>query len=59
MINMDYISPISGIMLSNGEYQETHDHLYSKVNHSHFSFIHFLSFDKDEHQPPEFWDPLI
>ena len=41
-----------------GEYQEIHDHLYSKVNHSHFSFIHFLSFDKDEHQPPEFWDPL-
>ena len=41
-----------------GEYQEIHDHLYSKVNHSHFSFIHFLSFDEDEHQPPEFWDPL-
>ena len=30
-----------------GEYQEIHDHLYSKVNHSHFSFIHFFSFDED------------
>ena len=42
----------------NGEYQEIHDHLYSKLNHSHFSFIHFLSYDKEQHQPPEFADPL-
>ena len=41
-----------------GEYQEIHDHLYSKLNHAHFSFIHFLSYDKDEHKPPEFSDPL-
>tara|TARA_Y100000004_G_scaffold155258_1_gene179767 strand:- start:252 stop:869 length:618 start_codon:yes stop_codon:yes gene_type:complete len=42
----------------NGEWQEKHDHLGSHVNHTHFSFIHFLSFDKDEHQPPKFTDPL-
>lgn len=41
-----------------GEYQEIHDHLSSKVNNAHFSFIHFLCFDSEEHQPPEFHDPL-
>ena len=41
-----------------GEYQETNAHLYSKITHSHLSFIHFFSYDKDEQQPPAFWDPL-
>lgn len=41
-----------------GEYQEVHDHLGTSLNHTHFSFIHFLSYNKDEHRPPEFRDPL-
>ena len=41
-----------------GEYQEEHDHLGNPFYHSHFSFIHFLSFDNTIHRPPEFKDPL-
>jgi len=42
----------------NGEYQEDHDHLGGIFNPIHFSFIHFLCFDKLDHKPPEFRDPL-
>ena len=41
-----------------GEYQELHDHLGTLLRPSHFSFIHFLCFDKDQHRSPEFYDPL-
>jgi len=41
-----------------GEYQEEHDHLGNTFHQSHFSCIHFLSYNKEEHQPPEFRDPL-
>lgn len=34
------------------EYQEVHHHIPSD-----YSAIHFLSFDKDEHNPPVFFDP--
>jgi hypothetical protein len=34
------------------EYQEIHHHVPC-----HLSFIHFLSFDKNEHKPPIFYDP--
>jgi len=43
---------------TDGEYQELHDHLGTSLNHTHFSFIHFLFFDKESHNPPEFRDPL-
>jgi len=43
---------------TDGEYQEEHDHIGNPFNHSHFSCIHFLSFDKEQHSPPEFKDPL-
>lgn len=43
---------------SDGEYQEDHDHLAGPFNPSHFSCIHFLSFDPEQHSPPEFKDPL-
>ena len=43
---------------TDGEYQETHDHLGTLFEPSHFSFIHFLCYDKDNHKPPEFRDPL-
>lgn len=43
---------------TDGEYQEEHDHIGNPFNQSHFSCIHFLSFDKDHHSPPEFKDPL-
>ena len=43
---------------TDGEYQEVHDHLGSLFEPSHFSFIHFLSFDRGNHNPPEFRDPL-
>ena len=35
-----------------GEYQERHHHIPC-----HFSFIHFLAFEKGEHRPPIFYDP--
>lgn len=41
-----------------GEYQEEHDHLGNPFHQSHFSFIHFLSYDNKIHRPPEFKDPL-
>ena len=41
----------------NGEYQENHDHLGYDVNPSHFSCIHFLSFDEKNHEPVVFRDP--
>jgi hypothetical protein len=37
---------------SGGEYQERHHHIPC-----HFSFIHFLAFDNEEHKPPIFYDP--
>ena len=40
------------------EWQETHDHLGMGGDGPQFSCIHFLSFDKDEHKPPEFRDPI-
>ena len=43
---------------TDGEYQEEHDHIGTLLNHSHFSCIHFLSYDKKQHSPPEFKDPL-
>jgi len=43
---------------TDGEYQEVHDHLGSLFEPSHFSFIHFLCFDNENHNPPEFRDPL-
>jgi len=41
-----------------GEYQEKHDHLGVTLSPCHFSCIHFLSYNKEEHSPPEFSDPL-
>lgn len=43
---------------TDGEYQEVHDHLGTSLNPTHFSLIHFLSFNKNEHKPPEFRDPI-
>lgn len=43
---------------TDGEYQEVHDHLGTLFQPSHFSFIHFLCYDGDNHKPPEFRDPL-
>jgi len=43
---------------NDGEYQEDHDHLGNPFHQSHFSLIHFLSYNKEEHTPPEFRDPL-
>ena len=41
----------------NGEWQEEHDHV-GGPHGSHYSCIHFLSFDPKIHQPVEFRDPL-
>lgn len=43
---------------TDGEYQEEHDHIGNLSNPTHFSCIHFLSFNKEQHSPPEFKDPL-
>lgn len=43
---------------TDGEYQETHDHLNGPFNRCHFSCIHFLSFDKSRHKSTLFCDPL-
>jgi len=43
---------------SDGEYQEQHDHLGTPLQPCHFSCIHFLSFNSEDHQPPQFTDPL-
>jgi hypothetical protein len=45
-------------LYTNGEYQEEHDHLSGPFFSSHFSCIHFLSFDKTRHKSPKFRDPL-
>ena len=39
---------------TDGEYQELHDHIGEALNPFHWSCIHFLSFNKGEHNPPEF-----
>ena len=41
-----------------GEYQEEHDHLGTSFNPIHFSCIHFLSFDENQHKVPQFRDPI-
>jgi len=43
---------------NDGEYQEKHDHLGTPLTPCHFSCIHFLSFNSEEHLPPQFVDPL-
>lgn len=53
-----YINKIWYNVYSDGEYQEEHDHLGNPFNQSHFSCIHFLSFNPEEHTSPEFIDPL-
>lgn len=42
-----------------GEYQETHNHLSPNIfaAPSHFSCIHYLSFDPERHEPVRFMDP--
>tara|TARA_B100000686_G_C16446504_1_gene789762 strand:+ start:109 stop:735 length:627 start_codon:yes stop_codon:yes gene_type:complete len=44
-----------------GEWQEQHNHLSSPsfTNVCHFSCIHFLSFDKENHNSVTFIDPLM
>ena len=39
------------------EYQEFHTHLGNIFNNTHFSCIHFLSFDPKNHEPTVFKDP--
>ena len=61
IFDKDYTADINDIWYNvyfDGEYQEIHDHLGGALNPAHFSCIHFLSFNKEEHQPPEFHDPL-
>ena len=41
----------------NGEYQEDHDHIGGPYG-SHFSCIHFLSFNPEIHEPVQFNDPI-
>ena len=41
-----------------GEFQESHDHIGPLFNSSHFSCIHFLSFDTTRHKPVTLEDPL-
>lgn len=43
---------------TDGEYQEEHDHLTGSLISTHFSCIHFLSYDSTNHNPPRFRDPL-
>lgn len=43
---------------TDGEYQELHDHIGEALNPFHWSCIHFLSYNKGEHTPPEFRDPI-
>ena len=42
----------------NGEWQEAHKHLSNGLSHSHFAFVHFLSFNPKIHTPLTFNDPL-
>jgi len=41
----------------NGEWQEDHDHVGGPYG-SHYSCIHFLSFNPEIHQPVQFRDPI-
>ena len=43
---------------SNGEYQESHNHVGDPINPTHFACVHFLSFDPEIHSPLTFSDPL-
>ena len=61
IFDKDFTADIDDIWYNvylDGEYQELHDHLGSVLQPAHFSCIHFLSFNKQEHEPPEFRDPL-
>jgi hypothetical protein len=44
----------------NGEYQEIHNHLSPSIftAPSHFSCIHYLTFNPEKHEPVRFMDPL-
>ena len=58
-----YSMKMSGIWYNyytDGEWQEQHHHLSSPLftNVCHFSCIHFLSFDEENHNPVSFIDPL-
>lgn len=53
-----YIPRIWYNFYSDGEYQEKHDHLGTPLTPCHFSCIHFLSFNPQEHTAPQFTDPL-
>jgi predicted 2-oxoglutarate/Fe(II)-dependent dioxygenase YbiX len=43
----------------NDEYQEFHNHLGDFCNTTHFSCIHYLSFNSDIHEPAIFKDPNL
>ena len=43
---------------TDGKSHECHDHIGEALNPFHWSCIHFLSFKKGEHNPPEFKDPI-
>ncbi len=58
-----YSIKISGVWYNyyvDGEWQEKHNHLSIPLHTdiAHFSCIHFLSFDKENHNPVTFVDPL-
>lgn len=42
---------------SNDDYQDWHNHVGSIFNPVHYSCIHFLSFDSENHNPTVFLDP--
>lgn len=44
---------------SDDDYQEWHNHVGSIFNQVHYSCIHFLSFDSENHSPTVFLDPLV
>jgi len=41
-----------------GDHQERHNHCNPSTANPHFSAIHYLSFDKNRHEPVTFCDPL-
>ena len=41
-----------------GQWQEPHKHLSGGLSHSHFAFVHFLSYNPKIHSPLSFNDPL-
>jgi hypothetical protein len=58
--NVSYTISIDEIWYNcyiNGEYQEFHDHLGGPLSISHYSCVHFLSFDSNRHKPIKFQDP--